>query len=110
DVLALALHAPLGDRGTLGRWRRRAVRRLPDLSGPSPRPRGRADPTVATAEAPPPDGRAPPRLAQQPEPRLQAQAVLRGHGVCRRRPPRRLARLVHAGTAAPALHPPGARR
>src|SRR5882724_9053751 len=104
DVLALALHAPLGDRRALGRRRRRAVRRLPDVPGASSRPRGRPGPALATAAPRPARRRAPPGLAQQSEPRLQAQAVLRRHGLPRRRAPRRLARLIHAGPTAGAVH------
>src|SRR5262249_2047368 len=100
DILAIAIHTPLGDRRPLGRRRRRAVRRLPDIPGSSSRGPGRPGSTIATPAPGAAARRASAGLIEQPAPRFQAQAISAGHGVRRRRAPRRLARLVPPGRAA----------
>ena len=99
DVRALAVHARVGHRRARRRRGRRAARRVPDV----PR-RARGARCYAVPTAPP---RACRRAAGRPaagvdrelQPRLQAQAVPPRGGRAGGRPPRDVARRVHAGRA-----------
>ena len=99
DLPALAVHARVGHGRARRRRRRRAARRLPDLPGRPPRAAATACRDALHERVVRPARRPAAGLDRELQPRLQAQALPARRSARPRRPPRDLARLVHARRA-----------